>query len=104
MASILMLTCPRCHTESGHGGYPSDPVLSTVMCLHCGYGGPGGGFTHHHPDGEQCSVEQVVRLVDSIKKEQRRTKAVETAEMLTRKARQLDGAFKVIADIAEQER
>lgn len=42
-------------------------------------------------------VEQVVRHMDSIKKEQRRAKAVETAEMLTRRARQTDLS-------AEQER
>ena len=42
-------------------------------------------------------VEQVVRHMDSIKKEQRRTKAVETAEMLTKKARAADAT-------AEQER
>ena len=42
-------------------------------------------------------VEQVVRHMDSIRKEQRRTKAVETAEMLTRRARATE-------DTAEQER
>ena len=60
---MVMLTCPRCHTESGYGGYPNDPVLSTVMCLHCGYGGAGGTFTHRHPDGERCNKDVSFEMV-----------------------------------------
>jgi len=40
----MILKCPKCKTELPYGGYPSNPNCSTVMCMSCGYVGPGYAF------------------------------------------------------------
>ena len=61
-AMVLKLKCPRCGKVAEYAGYPSDPVLSTVLCLHCRYAGSGATFEHLHPEGERCSKDIEIRL------------------------------------------
>jgi predicted nucleic-acid-binding Zn-ribbon protein len=37
----LILKCPKCGQASYYEGYPSDPQVSTVMCMKCGYSNMG---------------------------------------------------------------
>ena len=43
----MTLKCPKCHSVAEYSGYPSDPKLSTVVCLSCGYAGQGATFPRH---------------------------------------------------------
>lgn len=38
------LSCPKCKQVWKYEDYPSDPQLSLVECLHCGYVGVGASF------------------------------------------------------------
>lgn len=40
----MKLKCPTCKTELPYKGYPGNPVHSTIMCMTCGYTGPGYAF------------------------------------------------------------
>lgn len=53
----LYLRCPSCGKEAQYGGYPAEPILSTVLCLSCRFFGPGAGFEHRHDAGEKCGKE-----------------------------------------------
>lgn len=46
----MKLKCPKCKTVLPYGGYPSNPNVSTVACLTCGYVGAGYAF-HRICDG-----------------------------------------------------
>lgn len=50
----LELQCPKCKFRAPYSGYPSEPILSTILCLACGYAGPGATFKHFHPPGKWC--------------------------------------------------
>jgi len=39
--------CPKCRQIWAYSGYPNDPQLSLVECLHCGYVGVGAEFKRH---------------------------------------------------------
>jgi predicted RNA-binding Zn-ribbon protein involved in translation (DUF1610 family) len=43
-AKKLYLKCPHCGRVDLYGGYPSDPQVSTVMCMRCGWSGMGCAF------------------------------------------------------------
>ena len=47
MSDNLFLGCPNCKQVWLYEGFPSDPYLSLVECLRCGYVGVGAGFKRH---------------------------------------------------------
>jgi Zn ribbon nucleic-acid-binding protein len=42
--SELFLGCPKCKQIWKYDGYPSDPQVSSIQCLRCGYIGMGCTF------------------------------------------------------------
>ena len=49
----MILKCPSCGQEAEWEGYPTDPKLSTVVCLRCGHGAPGAAFPRVKPESGQ---------------------------------------------------
>ena len=41
---MIFLSCPECKQIWKYEGYPSNPQLSLVECLRCGYVGVGASF------------------------------------------------------------
>ena len=44
MSKELYLGCPKCRQVWKWDGYPNDPQLSSIQCLHCGHVGVGASF------------------------------------------------------------
>jgi len=41
---MMLLRCPKCDVVADYGGWPANPILSTVYCLACGHAAPGAAF------------------------------------------------------------